>query len=229
MSRIHVYTILELGDDGEFFIVADHSFETDFIPIRADRSTGAQAYKQGQQAAGVGAQQGTQANQIGSSIIPTLERRAQGQGVGLTPLQRNQALVSSQEATGGTNAGLTGEANLASARTRSAGGYGAALDEASRQKMRSQQQAVQGVNTENTQLANQQQSQALQQLQGLYGTDTSNMLKAMGLQSEDTQNQLAAARQGWLQNTTGVIGALKGAGASGGGGSSGVAPWAFAA
>jgi len=42
----------------------------------------------------------------------------------------------------------------------------------------------------------------------LYGTDTSNQLKAMGLQSEDLQNQLAAGRQGWLQNTEGVLGTI---------------------
>lgn len=225
MARVHSLTILELGDDGKFHVVLDRVIDAEIL-MRADRSIASQAGQNQKQAQGTSAGFGAQAQQISSSMLPTLERQAQGQGTGLTPLQRNQAMVSSQEATGGTNAGLKGEANLASARTRSAGGFSAALDEAARQKMRQQATATQNVNTESTALANQQQQNALRQLQGLYGTNTSGQLQAMGLENQDLATQLAANRQGWLQNTEQGVNTLTSPfrfniGGGGGGGSQG--------
>lgn len=191
-----------LSHDGEFF---------EEPKILFDRSATNQAKAAGQGAQSVAGGAGAQAQQVGSTIIPTLERTATNP-TGLTPTQRNNYMVSAQEATGGVNAGLKGAADLATARTRNAGGYSAALDEAARQKQRQMATSTQDVNNLDTQLANQKQAQALQQLQGLYGTDTSNMLKAMGLQNQDLETQLAAGRQGWLQNTMGTLGTLSGMG-----------------
>jgi hypothetical protein len=216
MARIHIITILELGDDGRWTTVRDASYETPHIPMRADRGAAGQAKQQGQVAGSTAGNLASQAQSAYSALEPGLARDANNP-MGLTPTQRNQYNVSAREAIGGVNSGLTGEANLASARTRNAGGFSAALDEAARQKMRSQATATQQVNNLDTQLALQKQQEARRQLQGLYGTNTSGMLSAMGLQNQDLQSQLAAGRQGWLQNAEGVIGTLAGAAKAGAG------------
>ena len=121
-------------------------------------------------------------------------------------------LVKQQEAAGGANATLTGEGNLAALRTRNAGGFAPALAEASRNKTRALSSGALDVANQNAMLKQQQQQEGLRGLQGLYGTDTSNQLKAMGLSAEDLQNQMAANRQGWLQNTEGVLNTISGMG-----------------
>jgi hypothetical protein len=174
---------------------------------RCDRSIAKAAGNQAGTNEGTAGQYGAGAAQIGSSIIPGLEREAQG-GQGLTPIQKNNALVSGAEAIGGVNSGITGDANLAAARTRNAGGFTGALDEAARIKSRQQSANALGVNAEDTALANEKQMAAQKQLAGLYGTDTSAQLHSMGLANEDLNTQLAAGKQGWLQNTEGVINTL---------------------
>lgn len=109
-------------------------------------------------------------------------------------------LVASQEGAGGANAAITGEGKLAALRGRTAGGFAPALAEAARAKGRTLSTNALGVSNEDAQLAQQKQAQARQQLLGLYGADTSAQLRAMGLQSEDLQNQLKAGQTGWAQN-----------------------------
>lgn len=138
------------------------------------------------------------AQQIGSSIIPGLEQQAKG-GQGLTPVQKNNALVSGSQAIGGVNSGITGDANLAAARTRNAGGFAPALDEAARIKGREQSTNALGVSAEDTAIANQKQAQAQRELAGLYGTDTSGALTAMNLSDQALRTQLQANNQGWYQ------------------------------
>jgi hypothetical protein len=63
----------------------------------------------------------------------------------------------------------------------------------------------------------QQQKQAgLQGLSSLYGTNTSSMLSALGLGNNSVNAGVNAGNSGWFQNMTGLIGALRGAGASSG-------------
>jgi hypothetical protein len=86
------------------------------------------------------------------------------------------------------------------------------MAEAARAKGRTLATGALDVANRNAELQQQKQQQARQMLAGLYGTNTSNMLRAMGLQSEDIGQELAAGRQGWVQNATNVLGALQGAG-----------------
>lgn len=191
-----------LSHDGEFF---------EEPRILFDRGAVDTAKQQGKQAGGVASTAGSSAATDLTSFRPTLQREALGEG-GFSPTDLNNMLVSSQESVGGGNAALTGEGKLAALRTRTAGGLAPALDEAARMKGRQLSTNALGVQDANARLKAQQQSQALSQLQGLYGTDTSNQLKAMGLQSEDLQDQLRAGQQGWLQNTEGVLGTIGGLG-----------------
>ena len=196
----------------------------------ADRSAAGIAKQGAKTAANVGASEQQGANQIGSSLIPGLEREAQNPA-GYSPTDLNSMLVANQSGAGGANSAVAGEAGLAGARTRNAGGYTAALDEASRQKGKQESMGNLDIASKNAGLKNQQQQFAQGQLSGLYGTDTNAMLKAMGLVPEDITAAAKADSTGWVQNLTGIMDALgnmaKGAGSvmsgmkSGGGGGGG--------
>jgi hypothetical protein len=192
-----------LSHDGEFF---------DDAAILFDRGVANQAKSQTAQAAGVTGQAQANANIDRSSIIPGIQREAQTP-MGFNAGQLNNMLVAQQEGAGGANATIGGEGRLAALRSRTAGGYAPALDEAARQKGRTLATGGLNIQNENARLGLERQQQARQALQGLYGTDTSNMLKSMGISAEDLQNQLAAKRQGWLQNTEGVLDTIGGLGA----------------
>jgi hypothetical protein len=179
-----------LSHDGEFF---------EEPAILFDRGIAQQAKSQGQQAGTVAGQQGAQANQISSTIIPGLESEAKTPQ-GYTPTDLNRQLVSGQEAIGGGNAAQTGEGRLAAIRTRTAGGFTPALDEAARIKNQQLASNARAVFNRNADVGLQRQQFAQNALQGLYGTDTNNMLRAMALQQGDLANQMNAAKSGWLQN-----------------------------
>lgn len=205
MARFHLNPTFDIESGA--LIAHDGLFHVEHFAIRCDRGAAAQAKTQGQQAGSTATTAGSNASADRAAIIPGLVNDANNPN-GFTPVQKNNLLVGSQEAVGGANSGITGEANLATARTRNSGGFAAALDEAARQKGRQLSSNSLQVNNADAQLAEQKQQQARAALQGLYGTDTSHQLQAMGLQGQDLQDQLQAGRQGWLQNTTGVITAL---------------------
>lgn len=196
-----------LSHDGESFEEPQMLF---------DRGAVQSAKTQGNTAGEFAQNQGAQANILSSNLVPGLIRQA-NTPYGFTAQQRNNMLTSGAEAVGGANATATGEGRLAALRSRTAGGFAPALDEAARQKGRALSDVNLRVANEDTALANERQARAQQMLQGLYGTDTSNMLRAMGVQQGDLQNQLAAGRQGWLQNTEGVLNTISNMGKAGAG------------
>jgi hypothetical protein len=189
----------------------DGVFHVEQTPIRMDREIAKNAKSQGQQAGSVAGGYGATASQIGSSIIPGLETQA-NHPTGYDPLTKGRMLTSNMEAVGGGNAAITGEGNLAALRTRSAGGYAPALAEAARAKGRTLATANLQTNLSDANLAEKKRMQAQSELGNLYGTTSADQLKAMGIQSEDTANELAAKRQGWLQDTEGVLNTISGMG-----------------
>jgi len=183
-----------LHSDGESFI--------EEFPIRLDRDVQGKAKKDRQTAQDTASGYGSGAAQIGSSIIPGLERDANNP-TGYDPTDLNNMLVSSQEAVGGSNAGVTGEANLAAARTRNAGGFGRVLDEAARIKGRQLSTNALNVQNENARLKQQKQQEARTGLEHLYGVDTSAQLGEGKLANEDLNTALEAGKSGWQQNAMG--------------------------
>ena len=179
-------------------------------PVHFDRAIQGAAKKNAGTAGDVATGYGATAAGIGSSLIPGLEREAQNP-TGFTPVQKNDMLVASQEGVGGANSGIVGQGNLAAARTRNAGGFTRALDEAARQKGRQLSSNAVGIQNEDARVALARQQDAQHQLSGLYGTNTSDQLKAMGLQNEDLNTALNAGKSGWQQNAMGWINSLSGA------------------
>lgn len=192
----------------------DGQFEVIQIPILFDRSAQKEAGRNVTSATSLAGKFGENASEVGASFIPGLEREANNP-TGFTPIQKSRQLTAGAEAIGGVNAGLKGEANLASSRTRTAGGFAPALDEAARVKSRQLSTNALGVENEDARLAQEKQRFAQSQLQGLYGLDTSNQLRAMGLSDEAIKDQIDAGKTGWQQNAMGWIDTLTGAAKAG--------------
>ena len=185
-------------------ILHEDSFEYVGPLMLCDRSAAGAAAGAAKTAKNVGASEQTSANQIGGSLIPGLEREAE-HPAGYSPTDLNSMLVANQSGAGGANSAVTGEAGLGAARTRNASGYTAALDEASRQKGKQESMGNLDIASKNAGLKNEQQQFAQKSLQGLYGTDTSAMLEAMGLVPKDITAQAAADSTGWVQDLTGIM------------------------
>jgi hypothetical protein len=192
-----------LSHDGESFV--------DSFAIRCDRGAGKEAKNLGSTAGQVGAGFGSVASGIGTAIIPGLERQANNP-TGFDPTTQNRMLVANQEGAGGANAAVTGEGRLAALRSRFAGGFAPALAEAARAKGRTLATGALDVQLENAKLAEQKRRAAQEQLGGMYSGLNADQLKAMGTENEDLNTQLAAGRQGMLQNVEGVLGTIGGLG-----------------
>jgi hypothetical protein len=191
----------------------EHFEYPDDAPVAlADRSIQQQAGQDASTAGSNAAGYGTQASQINAKLMPTLNTELAGND-GLTATQKNNLLVAGQQGSGGAAGGVAGTAGLAANRTKNSGALSATLDAAARSRGQQESQANLGVENESTKLATQRQQQAQQQMQGLYGTDVSAQLGNMGIQNQDISNELAAGRQGWLQNTEGVLGTVSNMGA----------------
>src|SRR5579872_1797622 len=171
------------------------------------RGPQAMAANAGKTAAETGAGYGTAATGISDTLVPQLNAEATG-NIGYTPTQQNNMLVAGEQGAGGANAGVAGQAGLAAGRTRNSAATSGVLDEAARAKTRQMSTNALDVSNQSAQLAQKKQQMALQQQQGLYGTDVSAQLKSMGMIPEDVNADTNAGSQGWLQNTTGIIRAL---------------------
>jgi hypothetical protein len=204
MHVAHTQTIIDM-ETGE--VLFDRSYEYRGEWALCDRA----AQKEAKQAAGtdatVAGNQGAAASQINSVLTPQLEKQATNP-TGYNPTDLNSMLVASQQGAGGANSGITGQANLTAARTRNAGGFTNALDEAARVKNRQLSQNALGIQNQNANVKLDQQQSAQKALQGLYGTDTSAQLSAMGLVPGAVNSEVNAGNSGWLQNTEGIMNSL---------------------
>lgn len=149
-------------------------------------------------------------NQISSSLIPGLEREANNPE-GYTPEEMNDQLVAGEEGAGGSNAGITGEANLQVARSRNSAGYSNVLDEAARDKTRQLSENALNVKNKSADLGQEKQMAAQKELSSLYGTDVNANLEAQGLSTKDIEAETDAGKSGWFQNMTDLISSLGGA------------------
>lgn len=181
--------------------------------LRAMRS----AQRQGSQAFNLANNTANQANANAqgerSQLVPQLEREMENPS-GFTPEELNNMTVASQQGAGGALSSLKGDAESRMARTRNSAGYSTALDEAAREKMRTESQNNLNVQNANARLAQEKQQRAESQLGDIYGTDVRETLGAQGLMPEDINAEVNAGKSGWFQNMTDLITTL-GKGAAG--------------
>lgn len=124
-----------------------------------------------------------------------------------------------QQSVGGANAGAVSQGNLDAARTRNAGGFQPAEDEAVRSGGRDLSNASLAIKANEV-------DQGQKGLERLYGQNENQQiagegvnLGALGAENQAT-NARTAASPGWFQNFTSLLNAVKGAGGSSSSGSS---------
>ena len=157
---------------------------------------------------------GTDASAIGSTLTPFLtQEMLHPQGYGQQGLSAMTAAA--EGGAGGATSGLTGQAMQRAAASHNTGAYGAALDAASRNRTMATADASEGIAAKNAGLQQQQQQDATQQLGGLYKTDTSGMIDAMGQQANDINAGTNAYKNSFGGQFMGGLGKGLGAGVAG--------------
>jgi hypothetical protein len=99
---------------------------------------------------------------------------------GINPTDLAAMNTAAKQTAGGATAGATGRGSLLAARTRNAGGAQAAIGNAARSGAQAESQATLDTGLANQKLKQQQRSQGLSGLEGLYGEDISGTTGALG-------------------------------------------------
>jgi hypothetical protein len=157
---------------------------------------------------------GSDASAIGSTLTPFLtQEMLHPQGYGQQGLSAMTAAADG--GAGGATSGLTGQAMQRAAASHNTGAYGAALDAASRNRTAATADASEGIAAKNANLQQQQVQDASNQLGGLYKTDTSGMLEAMGQEAPDINAGVNAYKNSFGGNFMGGLGSALGKGVAG--------------
>jgi len=175
------------------------------------RSAVSQASNAANTASATGAQYGSQASADNAQLFPFLTRELNNPQ-GYTQAQKGSMLGAAAGGAGGAAAGLTTEANLASARNRNSGGFSGALDEAARQQGKNMAQLSEGIAANDANLQQTNQQNAAAGLGKLYGVNTSAQLEAMGLVPKDIEQEINGNQTGWFQNFNQLLQTLQGGG-----------------
>lgn len=156
-------------------------------------------------AGNVGAGYGAGAATASSTLMPFLTREL-ASPQGFSQQQEGSMLGAAEAGTGGSTAGLTTEANLASARNRNSGGFSGALDNAARTQDKTLAGTSEGIAGQNANLQQEQQQDAAKGLAGEQGMDQDAQLKAMGLQAPDLNAQSTLNQtSGWANQLGGLL------------------------
>jgi hypothetical protein len=160
---------------------------------------------------------GQESNNLYDTLFPEYQAEATNpQGFGSKDLAEMK--TNAEQSVGGSTAGAVGQGELEAARNRNSGGEAAALDQSAEEGDQALSSADLGIDTANAELKQQQQQAGIAGEAGLYGTTNSDMLQALGLGTGAVNAETQAGSQGWLQNLTGVLNSVKGAGTTTSGG-----------
>jgi hypothetical protein len=140
---------------------------------------------------------------------------------GFTPGQTQELLNYAGAGIGGSGSAAAGEAASEAARTRNTSGFSSALDQNARDRAREMATVNAGVGAQDVMGAKALNQEGAAGEAGLYNTDTSAMLGAMGQVAPDVNAETGAGTAGWFQNTIAAINALKPRAGGGGGGGGG--------
>lgn len=178
------------------------------------RAAQSQANNAATQAGNTAGEFQTSAQSENQSLTPFLQREL-GTEHEFSPDQLNQLLTAAGAGTGGATGSLTSQAELEQARTRNSASNAPVLDAVARSAQQQMAKTSEGVAAQDVEGAKQLNQEAAGGLEKMYGVNTDAALKAMGLQNQDIQTEIDASKTGWMQNLTGLLGALNGAGAKG--------------
>lgn len=149
-----------------------------------------------------------QYNTAGQTVLGTLSPAlnqdiTNPQGFGTAGV--NAMNTANSQSIGGSTAGAVGEGNLAAARTRNAGGFQSALDEAARSGQRQLSENAVGIQAANEMEKQRQRSAAEQLMNSQYGMDTNAALGALGL-SNQALGIAGSQKNPFMQNFLGGLG-----------------------
>lgn len=141
---------------------------------------------------------------VQSQLLPFL-RGEMTTSHAFTPTQLNEMLTAAGAGAGGAASSLGGDAALTSARTGNSAGYSALMDKIARAKTQGLAKANEGIAGRDVAETLGLHQKGAQGMESLYGADTGDALKAMGIQSQDIQDQIKASDTGgWLTNLSNV-------------------------
>lgn len=151
---------------------------------------------------------GGNAASISGTLTPFLTQRLLNP-TGYSQGDMGAMLANAFGAAGGATSGITGQANLQAGRSRNDAGFSTALDDAARQRTAAAASTAEGIAGQNANVKLGQQSDAAKMLQGLYGTDVGAQDASLSTANGATNAGTNAQSVGWLQNTLGILKALK--------------------
>jgi hypothetical protein len=138
------------------------------------------------------------ANSAYSVLTPTLTRMATAPQ-GFTPQTMANMNTAAQQSIGGATAGTVGQGNLQAARTNNAGAFQPVATQAAHDATGELSDAALGVQNRNAMLQEQQRSQGLSGLEGLYNTNVGAGENALGLSNNALATKNAADAQTFNQ------------------------------
>ncbi len=152
-------------------------------------------------------QYGATSDTLSGQLTPIYTQQATNPQ-GMTPQEMNDARTATMESTGGGVAAVTGEGNLEAARSGNAGGYQAALADASRRGIATNASKALQLENLNTALKESQRESGVGGLQHLQSQNQGATLAAMGLDTGAINAQTEAGKSGWFQNMLGLTNAI---------------------
>lgn len=191
----------------------ERSFDYSGPIAKLDRAAQAQAENAETTANNESAQQYSQAQAEQAQLSPFFNQEMHAQH-GFTPEQTQELLTSQESGLGSAAGDVNEQAKLQSGRTRNASGFTKALDEAARSRDKVAAQGSEGVAAEDVMGAKQENQEGSQGLTNLFGENLGDSAKEQQLQDADINTEIQAGQSGWLQNLTGVMKGLQGAGTS---------------
>jgi len=186
------------------------SFNSDVPYARLDRAAQQAAKNAASTAGNVAGQYGGAATSELGTLTPFYQREMTAEHA-FDPTQTGELLTAAGAGIGGAAGAEEGRAAEEQAKTRNASGFTKSLDELARDRMKASAGASEGIAAQDVMGAKAENQAGAAGMQGLYGTNVSGQLKAMGQQNEDINTQVEAGKSGWLQNMDQTISALSGA------------------
>lgn len=151
-------------------------------------------------------------NSLYNTLTPAFTNEAVNpQGFGAADMA--DITTGAEQSAGGALGSAVGKAAQYGAANRNLGSFTPGLDETARGASRNLSNTTTGVKTANAELKQNQQQSGIAGLSGEEGMENNDVLASLGIQNNST-NALTNASPGWMQNMTGILSSLRGAGAS---------------
>lgn len=204
---MRVHTKLEYQWDGSQYVLThEEGFEYDGPVALCDRAAQSEAKQAQARDAAVGNQEGAQANQIEGNLLPFYSGEMNAKH-GFTPDQMGELLNYAESGSGAASGAAESEGSLNAARTRNTTGYYGSLSDIAHGEQKQDAGASEAIAASDIEAAKELNQQGAAGEAGLFGTNTSAMLSAYGLQNNAINTQIEAGKSGWFQNLLGFMSA----------------------